>query len=225
MIWWISPGCSPAAGVRIHPESSEGSDTHVHPDGPRLPRGLDPLCNFQRMDLHEQGSCLPSPNSSSLRLLCQELSPLQPRHLCADEQTGWLFKKICSNSEAHLQARFYIHFWFALVFSSVTACWAQLGWAARWMTRARCLPARQRCLLCLKCREISLLPGHFPFYWLFDLEQSRTWNEWSSAMWELPSERLHQEQNQWTVFSNLLFERCQGKCFVKFVMWIQNPQQ
>lgn len=120
--------------------------------------------------------------------------------------------EICCNSDLHLQARLYIKVCFALFFSSVTACWAQLEWAARWTMRPQCLPARQRCLLCLKCREISLLPGHFPFYWRFDLEQSPMWNEWSSGMCKLPSEQLHQEQNQWTVFSKLLFERSRGKC-------------
>lgn len=117
-----------------------------------------------------------------------------------------------SNSGAQLYARLYIDKSLALFFSSVTACWAQLEWVAQWMMRPRCLPARQRCLLCLKCREISLLPGHFPYYWHFDLEQSPMWNEWSSEICRLPKEQCHQEQNEWTEFFNLLFERSRGKC-------------
>lgn len=124
-----------------------------------------------------------------------------------------------SHYEAHLQARLYIEFCFALVFSSVTACWAPLEWPAQWMMRPQCLPARRRCLLCLKCREISLLPGHFPFYWLFDLERSEV--EWVEVRDVGASQ---QTASSGTVFSNPLFECRQGKCFVEFEMWIENPQ-
>lgn len=153
-------------------------------------------------------------------VLWQQLcAPSLPRaQLCTTlSSTCWWINRLAhlknhSNLQAHSQAKLYIKVSFAFFFSSVTACWAQLEWEARWMMRPQCLPARQRCLLCLKCRDISLLPGHFPFYWLFDLEQSWMLDEWSSGMCELPSEQLHQERNQWTAFSNLLFERCHGKC-------------
>lgn len=76
--WGISLtlGCSPAAGVRVYPEGWEGSDTHVRPDGLRLPGSLGAICLFRWMDLHEQGSCLHRHDSSYPRLLCKELSPV-----------------------------------------------------------------------------------------------------------------------------------------------------
>lgn len=81
-------GSSSAAGVRVHPEGWEGSDPHVHPDGVRLPFGLDSLCQLCCLDLLQQGSCLLSCSHGHPCLLLKEFSIVQPYYLRPDEQTG-----------------------------------------------------------------------------------------------------------------------------------------
>ena len=87
----IDIGRSPAAGVWVHPEGWERSDPHVHPDGPRLPGGLDPICRPGRLDLLQQGSPIQCHEHGRPRLLYKELSSVQRRHLCAVQQAGRLF--------------------------------------------------------------------------------------------------------------------------------------
>lgn len=88
LICSISPGSRPAAGIRVHPESWEGSDTHVRPDGPWLPHSLDPICQLRCLDFLEQGSCVFCCGHGHPCLFLQELSIVQSYNLCPHEQTG-----------------------------------------------------------------------------------------------------------------------------------------
>ena len=81
-------GSSFSAGLSIHSESREGSDTHVHFDGLGLLDCMDTLCQCCCLDLLQQRSCLFCPVHGRTSVLLQKLGLVQPHYLCAAEQTG-----------------------------------------------------------------------------------------------------------------------------------------